>query len=81
MTSAVAPFPAPVGPGIKVKSGHWELRELPPGISDGDETKWPKAPYRPSDERNYLVRLAQDWAERDGTARPGQSCTFNMREH
>ncbi|KAK5091713.1 hypothetical protein LTR05_001898 [Lithohypha guttulata] len=70
MTSAVAPFPAPVGPGIKVKSGHWELRELPPGISDGDETKWPKAPYRPSDERNYLVRLAQDWAERDGTARP-----------
>lgn len=50
----------------------WEQLSLPKGLSDGLESMWPpQPPYRGSDEGNYLMRLAQDWAKRDGFAKPG----------
>lgn len=75
MQNAPPEFPrSHLGPGsAKYNSGQsWEQRSFPQDLSDGLESKWPpQPPYRGSDERNYLMRLAQDWAERDGTAKPG----------
>lgn len=72
--AAIGPGTKLHGPGLKVKPGPWEVRILPEGISDGDLTKWPASPpYRPSDQRGYLTRLAQNWANRDGSAKPGGS--------
>lgn len=73
--AASPPFKKAVGPGLKRKPGPWEVRVLPEGISDGDVAKWPsqQSLYRPSDQRAYLIRLAQSWAERDGSAEPGKN--------
>ncbi|KAK5948376.1 hypothetical protein OHC33_010550 [Knufia fluminis] len=70
MSRNAPPLGLPKGAGTKVRAGGWEERKFPPGISDGSQSKWPSHPYRRSDERNYLTKLAQAWAERDGTARP-----------
>lgn len=75
MTSAAPPFRFPNKGALSVPVGgsDWQQREVPPGISDGLETKWPTGNnYRRSDERNYLRQLGQSWATRDGTAKPGQ---------
>ena len=72
MSRNAPPSGLPRGAGTKIRAGPWEERQVPPGISDGLQSKWPSLPYRRSDERNYLTKLAQAWAERDGSARPGQ---------
>lgn len=70
MAQSRPPFGIPSG--VKVFGSKWEERRFPPGVSDGLESKWPNMPpYRPSDSRTYQIKVAQDWAERDGTAQPG----------
>lgn len=70
MTQSRPPFRIPAG--IKITGSRWEERNFPPGISDGLESKWPPMPpYRPSDPRQYQIKVAQDWAERDDSAQPG----------
>lgn len=69
MAQSRPPFGIP--PGLKVTGSKWEERRFPPGLSDGLESKWPQSPYRRSDPRTYQIKVAQDWAERDGTAQPG----------
>ena len=74
MTSNRPPFPIPNGVmGVKVKvDGPWESRSFPAANSDGDQSKWPKLPpYRKSDNRNYLIRLAHAWASRDKSSYRG----------
>jgi len=75
MARNAPPHGLPRGAGTKIHAGLWEERKFPTGISDGLQSKWPSHPYRRSDERNYLTKLAQAWAERDGTARPGEFAT------
>ena len=60
------------GAGIKSYNGPVEKRMFPPGLSDGQRDTWPSASYRPSSDENYRRKLAQSWAERAGTARPGR---------
>lgn len=72
MAQSRPPFNIP--PGVKITGSRWEARQLPEGISDGLKSNWPTYPYRPSDPRVYQMKIAQDWAERDGSARPGK-CT------
>lgn len=71
MAQSQPPFGIPSG--VKVLGSRWEARPFPEGISDGLRSKWPPSPYRPSDERVYQIKIAQDWAERDGRSQPGMS--------
>ena len=62
--------------GLKNLPGPLEERVFPAGVSDGNKNKWPSSPYRPSDDSNYRRRLAQAWAEKDGSARPSKPYSF-----
>lgn len=74
MAQSRPPFGIP--PGVKVTGSKWEARSFPEGISDGLKSKWPPTPpYRPSDPRVYQMKIAQEWAERDGSAQPGTCIT------
>lgn len=75
MARSVPPFSMPSGiMGVKINPRNsWESRSFPKAKSDGQSAKWPPMPpYRKSDSRNYLIRLAHAWAQRDGSAKPGR---------
>lgn len=69
MAQSKPPFTIPSS--AKVTGSRWEERQFPPGVSDGLKSTWPSSPYRPSSSRQYQIKIAQDWAERDGSAKPG----------
>lgn len=69
--------PYGIPPGIKVTGHRWEARQFPEGVSDGLQLVWPLHPYRPSDPRQCQIKVAQDWAERDGSAQPG-TCAIEI---
>lgn len=74
MASTEPPFKTAI-PGLKTIPGNiWQQRTVPAGISDGSSARWPaQPPYRGSDSRVYLAKVADEWAKRDGSARPGES--------
>lgn len=51
------------------RQGRWEGLQIPQ-VSDGEQRFWPKSPYRPSNDENYRIRLAQVW---EANPRPGIS--------
>ena len=51
--------------------GRWRQRVIS-DVSDGDQKHWPPKPaYRPCSDENYLIRLGQEWADRDRVSEPG----------
>lgn len=74
MANVKAPFTVPVGViGIKIVNGNaWQEKTFPKDNSDGNPAKWPPMPpYRKADSRNYLIRLAHAWVQREGSAKTG----------
>ena len=60
--------------GVK---GRWRKRVIS-GVSDGEQRHWPPKPtYRPSSDENYLIKLGQEWADRDGVSEPGYQYYIN----
>jgi Transcription-silencing protein Clr2/Transcription-silencing protein, cryptic loci regulator Clr2 len=75
-------MPDPEFPYLKIgRKGRWQKRNIS-NVSDGDQRHWPPRPaYRPSSDENYLIKLGQEWVDRDGVGMIGVQYYINSLPH